>query len=38
MKFHGWPAKSLQRYAVDWRYFASMQGLPRKIIMKEGDN
>ena len=30
--------KPLQRNPVDWRYFASMQEFPRKILKKEANN
>ena len=31
-------AKTLHGNTVDWRYFASMQEFPRKIIKKEAHN
>ena len=35
---HFFVAKPLHGNLVDWRYLASMQGLPRKIIKKEADS
>ena len=35
---HFFVAKPLHGNPVDWRYFASMQGFPRKIIEKEAHN
>ena len=43
MQLHGcwvcfFVAKPLHGNPVDWRYFASMQEFPRKIIKKEAGN